>query len=263
MKIKDVISTLERFAPLPLQEDYDNAGLQVGLTEADVSGVLLCLDVTEQVVSEAQELGCNMIVSHHPLIFRKLRHIGGDTYIERCIMQAIRSGITIVSMHTNLDSAEGGVNYEIARRLGIDMRTVTILQPREVEGVTGGSCIVGELPQPITAEAYINKVKEVFRVPCVMGNELLQRPIKRVAICGGAGAFMLPQAIEAQADAFLTGEMHYHDYFSHEQQIQITIIGHYESEQYTQNLLKEIIDKGCPGVKTVITSINTNPVRYY
>ena len=160
MKIKDVISTLERFAPLPLQEDYDNAGLQVGLTEAEVSGVLLCLDVTEQVVSEAQQLGCNMIVSHHPLIFRKLRHISGDSYIERCVMQAIRSGITIVSRHTNLDSAEGGVNYEIARRLGIDMQTVTILQPREVEGVTGGARIVGELPQPLTAEAYINKVKE-------------------------------------------------------------------------------------------------------
>ena len=248
---------------MPLQEDYDNAGLQVGLTEADVSGVLLCLDVTEQVVSEALSLGCNMIVSHHPLIFHRLRHIGGDSYVERCVMQAIKAGITIVSMHTNLDSAEGGVNYEIARRLGIDMSTVTILEPREAEGVTGGACIVGNLPQAVTSEDYIRKVKEVFRVPCIMGNEQLQRPIQRIAICGGAGSFMLPQAVAAQADAFLTGEMHYHEYFAREQQIQITVIGHYESEQYTQHLLQEIIEQRCPGVKAIVTAVNTNPVRYY
>lgn len=263
VKIKDVICTLERFAPLPLQEDYDNAGLQVGLTEADVSGVLLCLDVTEQVVSEAQSLGYNMIVSHHPLIFHRLRHIGGESYVERCVMEAIKAGITIVSMHTNLDSAEGGVNYEIARRLGIEMSTVTIIEPREAEGVTGGACIVGMLPKAVTSEEYIRKVKEVFRVPRITGNELLQRPIQSIAICGGAGAFMLPQAVAAKADAFLTGEMHYHEYFAREQQIQITVIGHYESEQYTQQLLQDIIQQHCPGVKTVVTSTNTNPVRYY
>ena len=120
MKIKDVISTLEQFAPLPLQESYDNAGLQIGLTEADVSGVLLCLDVTEAIVSEAIEKGCNMIVSHHPLLFHGLKQISDSSYVERAAVMAIKHDIAIVSMHTNLDNADEGVNSEIGRRLGLE-----------------------------------------------------------------------------------------------------------------------------------------------
>ena len=125
MKIKDVISTLEQFAPLPLQESYDNAGLQVGLTEADVSGVLLCLDVTEAIVQEAIDKGCNMIVSHHPLLFHGLKQIGDSDYVQRAAVMAIKNDIAIVSMHTNLDNVEGGVNSEIARRLGAVVVVVT------------------------------------------------------------------------------------------------------------------------------------------
>lgn len=263
MKIKEVISTLERFAPLPLQESYDNAGLQVGLTEADVSGVLLCLDVTEAVVREANEMGCNMIVSHHPLLFRGLKCLSDRDYVQRSVMLAIQYGITIVSMHTNLDSAEGGVNHMIARRLGMDMASVTMFEPHEVDGVMGGMGIIGELPEAVSASQYINKVKETFNAGCVMTNELLERPVKRIAICGGAGAFLLPQAVKAGADAFLTGEMKYNDYFDHEQEVQITVIGHYESEQFTQHLLEEIVQRECPGVKTLITSVNTNPINYH
>ena len=263
MKIKEVIRTLEHFAPLPLQEDYDNAGLQVGLTEAEVSGVLLCLDVTEQVIEEAEAKGCNMIVSHHPLIFRRLNHLTDENMVQRCVISAIRKGITIVSMHTNLDSASGGVNYMIARQLGLKAESIQLIDTHEVEGVEGGSCIIGELPEALSAEAYINKVKEKFHAGCVMTNELLQRPIKRIAVCGGAGSFCLSKAINAGADAFLTGEMHYHDYFDHEQEIQITVIGHYESEQYTRELLEQIIHKAHPEVRTVITEYNTNPIIYW
>ena len=117
MKIKEVAVTLERFAPLPLQESYDNAGLQIGLTEAeDVSGVLLCLDVTEEVILEAEQLGCNLIVAHHPLLFRPLRHITQDTQVERCAVMAIQKNIAIYAAHTNLDNALGGVNFMIAER---------------------------------------------------------------------------------------------------------------------------------------------------
>ena len=264
MKIKDVIHALERFAPLPLQEDYDNAGLQVGLTEAEVSGALLCLDVTEQVINEAEEKGCNMIVSHHPLIFRKLACISDCNDVQRCVFKAIQRGITIVSMHTNLDSAEGGVNYMIARQLDITHSSITqIGNQQDAEGVKGSNCIIGELSEPISAKDYIYKIKNIFNAGCVMTNELLTRPIKKIAICGGAGSFMLHEAIKAGADAFLTGEMHYHDYFGHEDEIQITVIGHYESEQYTKELLAEIIGKTCPDVRTVITAHNTNPIRYW
>jgi dinuclear metal center YbgI/SA1388 family protein len=261
VKIKEVIDALECFAPLPLQEDYDNAGLQVGLTEAEVSGVLLCLDVTEEVVDEAREKGCNMIVSHHPLLFRKLAQITDRNYIQRIVMRAIKDDITIVSMHTNLDSAKGGVNYMIARQLGLQQ--VRLTNSREVCGVEGGSCVIGMMPEAVSAERFIAKVKSTFKAGCVMTNELLKREIRTVAICGGAGSFMLDEAIAAKADAFITGEMHYHEYFGHEQEIQIAVIGHYESEQYTSQLLGEIIAERCQGVRTVVTEKMTNPIRYY
>lgn len=259
MKIKDVISALECFAPLPLQEDYDNAGLQVGLTEAEVSGVLLCLDVTEAIILEAESKGCNMIVAHHPLIFRKLRQVSDGDYVQRCVIMAIQKGITITAMHTNLDSARGGVNFMIARQLGLQQ--VRLIDAHEVCGVESGTGVVGCFPEPLSADIYINKVKDVFGAKVVMTNELLQRPVSTVAICGGAGSFMLGKAISEKADAFLTGEMHYHEYFGHEQQIQITVIGHYESEQYTRQLLQEIINEKCPEVKTFIGQ-NTNPIYY-
>ena len=129
MKIKEIVSALERFAPLPLQDGFDNAGLQVGLTEAEATGALLCLDVTEAVVDEAITLGYNLIVSHHPLIFKGYKSITGRDYIERCIMKAISNGITIYSAHTNLDNAPGGVNFKIAEKIGL--KNVRILAPKE------------------------------------------------------------------------------------------------------------------------------------
>lgn len=246
---------------MPLQEDYDNAGLQVGLTEAEVSGVLLCLDVTEAVVSEAIEKGCNMIAAHHPLIFRKLRHVTDEDYVQRCVMMAIKNDIAIVAMHTNLDSVKGGVNSMIARKLGLT--SVELLGARTLNGSEAGMGVIGTLPHPLTAEEFISMVKKTFRADCVMTNELLQRPISKVAVCGGAGAFVMPTAVAAGADAFLTGEMHYHEFFGTEQKLQIAVTGHYESEQYTIELLKEIIDSSCSGVRTVMTEINTNPIKRF
>jgi len=129
MKIKEIIAALERFAPLPLQDGFDNAGLQVGLTDAEATGALLCLDVTEAVVDEAITLGFNLIISHHPLIFKGYKSITGRDYIERCIIKAIRNDIAIYSAHTNLDNAPGGVNYKIAEKIGL--KNVRILEPKE------------------------------------------------------------------------------------------------------------------------------------
>lgn len=264
VKIKDVISALERFAPLPLQEDYDNAGLQVGLTEAEVSGALLCLDVTEDIVSEAIDKGCNLIVSHHPLIFRKLRHITDEDYVQRTVAMAIKHDITIVSMHTNLDSVEGGVNFMIARQLGAQEEDIQFISaPNTVNGRQGGLGVICTLPHPLTAEEYITLLKQTFHAQCVITNDSTNGKIQTIAICGGAGSFLLPNAVSAGADALLTGEMHYHEYFGHKDDILISVIGHYESEQFTQQLLQEIINKACPDVKTLITEHNTNPLRYW
>lgn len=275
MKIIEVVNALERFAPLPLQEDYDNAGLQVGLTAADVSGALLCLDVTEQVVDEAVANGCNLIVSHHPLIFHRLSCISDADYVQRTVMKAIEHKVAIVSMHTNLDAAEGGVNFKIAEKLGLcDVRfigkTQTATAPQPLGAATtgtttevrGGEGVIGRFAEPMAADDFLLLVKQRFDVECVMANELLRRPIATVALCGGAGDFLLPVAVKAGADAFLTGEMHYHQYFGYEQRVQIAVIGHYQSEQYTKEILRDIIQRDCPGVRCVMSAINTNPILY-
>ena len=260
MKIQQVLSALEQFAPLPLQESWDNAGLQIGLTEAEVSGALLCLDVTEKVIDEAIAKGCNLVVSHHPLLFRGLKQVTDANDVQRTTRKAIKNDICIVSMHTNMDNARDGVNWKIAEKLGLE--NVEFFQQKTVDGIEAGSGIIGELAQPLTAESFISNVKHTFGVACAHCNELLKRPITKVAVCGGAGDFLLEDAIMAGADAFITGEMHYHQYFGHEQEIQICVIGHYESEQFTSEIFRDIIHENCPGIKTFIAETRTNPIFY-
>ena len=270
VKIYQVVDALEHYAPLPLQEGYDNAGLQVGLTEAvEVSGALLCLDVTEDVVDEAIRKGCNLIVSHHPLIFRKLARISDENYVQRTVRKAIKNDIAIVSMHTNMDAAKGGVNFKIAEKLGLrNLRFFGV--EKEINGVKGGEGVIGEITDEtdalhadgIAADDLVLMLRERFQAECVQCNQLLRRPIRKVALCGGAGSFLLDAAIAAGADAFITGEMHYHEFFGHEQEIQICVIGHYQSEQFTSEIFRSIITEKCPGVKCEISEINTNPIIY-
>ena len=175
-------------------------------------------------------------------------------------MKAIREGLCVVSMHTNMDNAQGGVNFRIAQKLGL--KDVAFLAPKTVEGVECGSGIIGTLQEPMASDDFVIAVKKAFGVECAMCNELLRRPIRKVAVCGGAGDFLLDEALKSGADAFITGEMHYHQYFGYEQQIQICVIGHYQSEQYTAEIFRDIIEKECPGVRTCIAETCTNPILY-
>ena len=260
MKIKEVLSALERFAPLPLQESWDNAGLQVGLTETEVSGALLCLDVNERIVDEAVRKGCNLIVSHHPLLFRGLKTVSDLTDVQRTVVKAIENRVCVVSMHTNMDNARGGVNFKIAEKLGLE--DVRFFAPKTVDGIEAGSGVIGRLTTAMASDDFVLAVKKAFDVECAMCNELLRRPVSTVAICGGAGDFLLDEAVSAAADAFITGEMHYHQYFGYEQRIQICVIGHYQSEQFTSEIFRDIIAKACPDVKTFIAETSTNPILY-
>ena len=260
MKVKEVLNALEQFAPLPLQESWDNAGLQVGLTEAEVSGALLCLDVTEAVVDEALRKGCNLVVSHHPLLFRGLKTISDLTDVQRTVRKAIQHEVCVVSMHTNMDNAQGGVNFKIAEKLGL--QDAAFMNPKRVGDVECGSGVIGTFEEPMAADDFVLKVKRAFGVECAMTNELLRRKVNRVAICGGAGDFLLDEAVSAGADAFITGEMHYHQYFGYEQRIQICVIGHYQSEQFTTEVFRDVISERCPGVRTEIAETCTNPICY-
>ena len=239
VKVKEVLSALEQFAPLPLQESWDNAGLQVGLTEAEVSGALLCLDVTERIIDEAVRKGCNLVVSHHPLLFRGLKTISDLTDVQRTVRKAIQNDVCVISMHTNMDNARGGVNFKIAEKLGL--QGTAFMSAKRVGDVECGSGVIGTLEEPMASDNFVLKVKKAFGVECAMTNELLRRPIPRVAICG---------------------EMHYHQYFGYEQRVQICVIGHYQSEQFTTEVFRDIISERCPGVRTEIAETCTNPIYY-
>ena len=260
MKVRQVLDALEQYAPLPLQDGFDNAGLQIGLTEEqEVTGALLCLDVTEAIVDEAERLGCNLIVAHHPLLFHGLKSITGKNYVERCVVKAIQKGITIYAAHTNLDNAQGGVNYRIADTIGL-----TNLQflDSKVATVPAGAGVIGDLPEAMNEQDFLLRLKQLFNIRCIRHNPLSGRMIHRVALCGGAGGFLLSNAIAQGADAFLTGEMRYHDYFGHDDELLIAEMGHYESEQYTIDIFAEVLSARFPDLKIIKTSLNTNPINY-
>ena len=257
MRLREIIAALERLAPPRLQDEWDNSGLQVGFPETEISGVLVCLDVTEIIIAEAIANGCNLIVSHHPLLFKALRQVSDATYQQRCVVQALSAGISIYSAHTSLDNASGGVNHKIAALLGL--QNLRWLAP--MAGEDAGSGLVGELPQGETDSDFLARVKQLFGVECLRHSAPDGREIRRVALCGGAGAFLLREAVRAGADCFLSGEFHYHDYFENDG-VLLCELGHYQSEQYTQDLLKEYLEANCPGLHVVKTALDTNPICY-
>ena len=259
MYIRQIIDALEDFAPLALQDSYDNAGLQIGLTkDAEISGVLLCLDVTEDVIDEAITLGCNMIVSHHPLLFKPLKSISGKDYIERCVVKAIKNDITIYAAHTNLDSAHDGVNYKIAEKL--QLTNVQWLAPKE--GTNAGEGIVGEFISPMPKDEFLQFVKRTFNVEALRYNNWQGKEIKKVAVCGGSGNFLIPAAIGKGCDAFITGEIGYHRFFGYENELLLLELGHYESERYTIEILRDIIKKADKNIPVYCTTKKTNPINY-
>ena len=256
MKLAEVIAALERLAPLRLQDEWDNSGLQVGFPEAETRRVLVCLDITEEIVQEAVERGCDLIVSHHPLLFKALRQVSDATYQQRCVVRALSAGISIYSAHTSLDNAPGGVNHRIASLLGLE--DLQWLQPRE-DG-QGGSGLVGRLPQAESDREFLARVQRTFGVECLRHSVPDGRMVSRVALCGGAGAFLLREAARAGADCFLSGEFHYHDYFEN-QGVLLAELGHYQSEQFTQDLLQDYLQANCPGLEVIKTGLDTNPIR--
>lgn len=258
MKIKEVVEALEKFAPLPLQESYDNAGLQVGITGSECSGALLCLDVTEEVIEEAVREGFNLVIAHHPILFRGLKRITTDTQVERCVRLAIRHDIALYASHTNLDNALGGVSFEMAQRMGL--QEVSFLEP-SADGQSG-SGVVGMLLTPTDAETYLKTLKNLFGVECLQYTPGPKSKISRVALCGGSGDFLIDAAVRAQADLFVTGEIGYHRFFGREGELWLAALGHYQSERFTIELMERIVRQAHPQLRTKATHIHTNPIQY-
>ncbi|TVR39728.1 MAG: Nif3-like dinuclear metal center hexameric protein [Cryomorphaceae bacterium] len=364
MTIGDLIKELEKWAPPALQESYDNAGLITGDASEKVSGVLISLDCTEDVVEEALRRGCNMIVSHHPIVFRGLKSLTGANYVERTVLKAIRGGVALYAIHTNLDNVDHGVNHRIADQLGLVKREVlrpmpahlrqlvvyvprkdadkvrdalfaggaghignydecsfniggtgtfrplegsnptdgqhmersyadevqiSVIYPAERErsilqamvqshpyevvaheiyalqnaDQTRGAGMVGNLPEGMDEMAFLSLLKERFGCGCVRHTALLNRQVKRVALCGGSGSFLLRDAIAAKADVFVTSDFKYHEFFDSERKIVIADIGHYESEQFTIDLIGSFLREKFSTFAVHFTQEVTNPINYF
>lgn len=253
----DIASTIEKFAPLSLQESYDNAGMQVGNPEMPVSALLLCLDFTEDIQQEAIERGCNMIVSHHPLLFRGLKEITGSNDIQRIVIEAIRNGIALYSAHTNLDSAKNGVSYEMARMLGI--HDIQVLCPN-TENPDTGLGVIGNIP-PTPKIEFLRKVKETFNVKAVRYSDRTSKlVVKRVALCGGSGAELIGDALKMQADAIVTGDVKYHEMVNFGQNMLVADIGHFESELCAREIFFRIIRAEYPELPIYFAESEKNPI---
>ncbi len=257
-KVKDIAGVIEAFAPLALQEDYDNAGLQVGNPEAEVSAVLLCLDVTEEVIEEAAARSCSMIVSHHPLIFKGLKSLTGADETQRLVLKALRLGIAVYSAHTNLDSTMGGVSYEMASRLGLT--NISPLVPTEPGAMTGLG-VVGTV-KPTPRLEFLRGVKDKFKVRALRYSAGAPGlVVKRVALCGGSGSSLISRAIEAGADAYVSGDIKYHDFTTYGCEIILADVGHFESELCAENIFSRIIRERYPEMVVYFSEAEANPVK--
>ena len=260
MYIKEIISLIEDYAPLKLQASFDNSGLLCGNPERELTSILLCIDVTEEVIKEAIDKGHNLIISHHPLIFSGLKHITPATYVERCVIDAIKHDITIYAAHTNMDVVANGVSGRMADKLDLYHRQ--ILQPEGDPMDGNGFGIIGELQQPVESMAFLQQVKEIFRCDRLRYTTPHTPFMQRVAVCGGAGASFFKQALAGQADIYISGDFKYHDFFLTENRIMIADIGHYESEQFTKEIFYEILTKKISKFAVQFSEINTNPIKY-
>ena len=363
MIVKSICEFIEEVAPLALQESYDNAGLLVGDSQTEVTSILICIDITEDVISEAIRKKCNLIVSHHPLIFTGLKKLTGQNEVQRCVAKAIKNDIAIYAAHTNLDSVLSGVSGKMAEKIGL--KNIQILQPKQdtllklityvpklhsygvrqalfeagagkignydscsfnSEGVGTfranenaqpfvgnidefhsepetrievilpdylkyrvldallkthpyeepaydfvplknvwsqiGAGVVGELEEAEDELIFLNRIKSIFKTPTIRHTSLLDKKIKRVALCGGSGSSFLLDAINAKADVYISGDFKYHEFFEAQKQILIADIGHFESEQFTKDIFFEIITKKMPTFAVQISDSKTNPINY-
>ena len=256
--VKDVACSIEAFAPLSRQEKWDNCGLQTGSFSAPVTSVLLGLDCTPELVDEAVAVGADLIVTHHPLIFGGLKRVTPDDPVGLAIIKAVRSGISIYSTHTSADKVIGGVSGAMAQRLSL--RNVRVLDP-EQDGQGLGA--VGDLPSAVTAAEAVEMVKRAFNLKSVRTSRPIEGMISRVALCGGSGSSLIPQAIDSGAQLYLCGDISYHHFFT-SGDFMLMDVGHYESEIDIVNILFSLIKKNFPTFAVRITeNIYSHPIFYF
>ena len=261
-KVSEIIGCITDIAPLKWQESWDNAGLLVGDANMLVDKALVTLDVTETVIDEAIGKGFHLVISHHPIIYRPLKHLLPENTIERTIMKAIKNDIAIACMHTNLDNSYLGVSKWLADRIGL--KNLEILEPMKVEEdvVTGGG-MVGELENAMDEKEFLALVKKNLGCDALRHSDFLGKKIKKVAVCGGSGFFLLDNVKRCKADAYVTADIKYHDFFEADGQLLLVDAGHYETEQFTKELSADVIIKKFCNFAVSISSVKTNSINYF
>jgi dinuclear metal center YbgI/SA1388 family protein len=258
MKVKDIVAAVEEFAPASIQAEHDNTGLQVGSPEQEVHGVLIGFDCTVALVEEAVRRGCDMIITHHPLLYHALNHLWPEDPACAPVIAAVKNGVAVYSSHTSADKTSGGVSFVLAEKLGL--RNVRVLAP-EVSGYGFGA--VGELPEALPAAEAVKAVKKALGTPAVRTSALIDTPVSTIAVCGGSGTSLIPAALKAGAQMYVCGDISYH-YFFVPEGFMLVDAGHFETEVEITEILLSVIRKKFPNFVSLISeNIGTaNPVNY-
>jgi len=264
MQIKAFITSLEEWAPLQFQESYDNAGLIVGDPEANCTGVLCSLDCTEAVVEEAIEKRCNLIVSHHPIIFKGIKQFSSDHYVNRTVLKAIQHNIALYAIHTNLDNVIHGVNSTLADKLHLENRKILAPIPGlfDNNGQAVGAGLVGELPLETEPEAFLRWVKEKLNLNVIKHTKLIDKKLITIALCGGSGSFLLDQIKTQKIDCFITSDLKYHDFFEADGKYLLLDIGHGESEHFVPALIVDYLKRKFLTFAVLESEVKTQPISY-
>jgi len=264
MQISKIIEALENWAPLAWQENYDNAGLIVGLPAMTCTGVICSLDCTDAVIDEAIAKGCNLIVSHHPIVFKGMKQFNNENYVSRVVIKAIQNNIALYAIHTNLDSLLEGVNKTLADKLHLENRRILVpkMNFKDQHGGEIGSGLIGELPLETDEAEFLKWIKEKLNLKVVKHTNFTKKPLKTIALCGGSGGFLISDAKAQKADCFITSDLKYHDFFEADGQILLVDIGHWESEQWVASLIVAILKLKFPTFAVLESLVNTQPVTY-
>lgn len=260
MKIKDITAVIEAASPLDLQESYDNSGLVVGHYDDEAKSALLCVDITEEVMDEAEALGANLVISHHPIIFDPIKKLNGANHVQRIVERAVRRGIALYACHTNLDNVKGGMSYRLAQELGVD--NLEVLAPCSPQGSGNGTGVIGELATKMDVEEFIVHMKKVLGLKVVRHSDILPGEACSVAVCTGSGASLIEIAAQAGADIYIAADFKYNDFFRADRRLTICDIGHFESEYCAIDLLYDIITKKLTTFALHKSVKARNPVNY-
>lgn len=259
MRLAEIIAKIEQVVPLHFQESWDNAGLQIGDIQSEISSVLLSVDVTEAVLDEAIRKQCNLIISHHPLLFSGLKSIGTESMVERCVVKAIRNRIAIYSAHTNVDKWSEGVSRRMADKLGLVQ--TELLAPSSADGAIGLG-FLGYLPEAMEATQFLQQLKTTFQIPTLRYAGDTGKRLRKIAVCGGSGASLLKQVVASGADIFVSADFKHHDFLEATEGVMIADVGHFESEQCTKEIFFEILSKKNSTFALHFSDADVSPIRY-